>query len=161
MEAKERERKRKAAADKLLRKEEQNKLNTKNSLKNAKTLPAQTLSDGTFEPQGWYHIGMGQHERIKYIESMFKRFENILRQQKAARKNPDLEWVEFPAELIDSLVAYESDPSDALINLRISDAYRLKDSGRTLEEEKARLQIPTKVLKKIHLERLPVVVPYM
>jgi len=53
MEAKERERKRKAAAEKLLRKEEQNKLNTKHSLKNAKTLAAQKLSDGTFEPQGW------------------------------------------------------------------------------------------------------------
>jgi hypothetical protein len=99
----------------LQRKEAQNKLNTEHSLKKAKTLAAQKLADGTFETQSWYHIGMGQHERIQYIESMYKRFEAILKKQTAHRKKPSLEWVAFPAELIDTLLLYENDPSDDLI----------------------------------------------
>ncbi len=56
--------KRKKTAEKLLRKEEQTRINFQNSLKNAKTLPAITKdSHGSIVPQNWYHIRMDQHEK--------------------------------------------------------------------------------------------------
>ena len=61
---KEKEIKRKKSPEKLLRKEEQTRINFQNSLKNAKTLPAiKTDSHGLIVPQNWYHIRMDQHER--------------------------------------------------------------------------------------------------
>jgi len=117
----EREYKRKKAAEKLLRKEEQMRMNIQNSLKHSKTLPAITKdSNGEIVPQNWYHIRMDQHERIKYLESMYTRFNNIYRQQRAARKNRNRQWVNFPAQLIDDLCMYECDPSDELMQLAIS-----------------------------------------
>ena len=117
----EREYKRKKNAEKLFRKEEQMRTNIQRSLKNAKTLPAITTdSNGSIVPQNWYHIRMDQHERIKYLESMYERFNNIYRQQRAARKNPNLQWVNFLAQLIDDLCIYECDPSDELMQPAIS-----------------------------------------
>ena len=143
----EREYKRKKTAEKLLRKEEQMRMNIQNSLKHSKTLPAITKdSNGEIVPQNWYHIRMDQHERIKYLESMYTRFNNIYRQQRAARKNPDRQWVNFPAQLIDDLCIYEGDPSDELMQLAISEKYRQPNSGNTVEKERARLQIPETVL---------------
>ena len=78
----EREYKRKKNAEKLLRKEEQMRMNIQQSLRNSKTLPAITKdSNGEIIPQNWYHIRMDQRERIKYLESMYERFNNIYRQQ--------------------------------------------------------------------------------
>ncbi len=56
---KEKEIKRKKTAEKLLRKEEQIRMNLQHSLKNAKNLPAITTdSNGSIVPQNWYHIRM-------------------------------------------------------------------------------------------------------
>ena len=151
MDRKQRERdyKRKKAAEKLLRKEEQMRTNLQHSLKNSKTLPAITKdSNGEIIPQNWYHIRMDQPERIKYLESMYDRFNNIYRQQRAARKNPNRQWVNFPAQLIDDLCIYECYPSDELMQLAISEKYRQPNSGNTVEEERARLQIPEDVLAR-------------
>jgi hypothetical protein len=115
----EKERKRKKEAEKLLRKEAQNKLNTERSLKKAKTLPALKDVNGNYETQSWYHIGMGQHERIKYLKTLYKRFDSILNKQRAYKRNPSKEWVDFPAELIDTLCLYEGSPSNELILLRL------------------------------------------
>ena len=82
-------------------------MNVQHSLKNAKTLPAITTdSHSSIVSQNWYHIRMDQQERIKYLESMYDRFNNIYRQQRAARKNPNRQWVNFPAQLIDDLCIY-------------------------------------------------------
>ena len=64
MDRKQRERdyKRKITAEKLLRKEEQMRMNLQHSLKNAKTLPAITTdTHGSTVPQNWYHVRMDQH----------------------------------------------------------------------------------------------------
>ena len=54
---------------------------------------------------------------MREMEPMYERFNNIFRQQRAAWENPTLQWVNFPAQLIDDLCIYECDPSDELMQL--------------------------------------------
>ena len=114
-----------------------------------KILPACTKYYGTDDivAQFWYHYRMSQHNRIEYYVDLTKRFKRIAKAQADFRKDQTLEWVEFPSELIDELLLYESDPSDELIHLAVSEPYRRHDHGQTFEEEKRRLIIDPSVLK--------------
>jgi hypothetical protein len=115
--AKQRERdyKNKKAREKRERQRVQAELNLKNSHLHAKTLPAQKDSSGDLIPQSWYHIRTSQPERIKFLKSRYKEFRDIIMKQKAARKDPKLQWVEMPTSLLNDLYSYESTPSDELI----------------------------------------------
>ena len=114
--AKQRERdyKNKKAREKRERQKEQAEMNLKNSHLHAKTLPAQKDSSGNLIPQCWYHIRMSQTERIKFLKSRYKEFRDIIMKQKAARKNPQLEWVEMPSSLLNDLYTYETTSPDEI-----------------------------------------------
>ena len=100
-----------------------------------KILPACTKYHGTDDiiAQFWYHYRLSQHNRIEYYQDLTKRFKKIAKAQAEFRKDQNLEWVEFPSELIDVLLLYESDQSDELIHSAVSEPYRRPDHGQTID----------------------------
>ena len=59
---------------------------------------------GEYIPQNWYHLRIKQHERVAYLEDLYKRFKAITRKQKEYRENkPEARWEEYPIELMEEL----------------------------------------------------------
>ena len=85
------QRKRDLAAKKMLKARDQMHLTLKNigELNRAedKLLPPITKDRfGSYIPQNWYHLRIKQHERVAYLEDLYKRFRAITRKQKEYRE---------------------------------------------------------------------------
>ena len=85
-------------------------------------------------------------ERLIKLKGFYAEFNKICEIQKAHFENPERPWADFPSSLISDLKEYEEIPSDELIALAVSDKYRMRDTAKTIEGERARLELSKEIL---------------
>ena len=97
-------------------------------------------------PQTWYHKRMSLVKRLITLKGLYAEFDKICEIQKAHAENPERPWADFPSSLISDLQEYEEIPSDELIALSVSGKYRMRDTAKTIEGERSRLELSNEIL---------------
>ena len=143
----EKDRSDKKRSKKTAKRQESTGSSLRSSGKQVKTLP---LIDkdryGELQPSTWYHARMTPNERLTKLKALYKQFAEIVKSQMSYYKGDTGDMREIPEALIDDLTVLESMPSDELMTLAISNKYRERYTGKTLEEETARYTISMDVL---------------
>ena len=115
--------------------------------KQVKTLPQIDRDQyGELQPSTWYHARMTPNERLTKLKALYKQFAEIVKAQMQYFNGERGDKREIPESLVDDLTVLESMPSDELMTLAISNKYRERYTGKTLEEETARYTISMEVL---------------
>ena len=97
-------------------------------------------------PATWYHLRMTPNERLLKLKALYKQFAEIVKIQTSYYHGEKSEGKDFPEALIDELTLLESMPREELMALAISDQYRKRYTGKTLDEEIKRYTISFDVL---------------
>ena len=116
-------------------------------VKYMKILPQAVEEDGEKEPLTWYHRRMNQGERVLKLTNLYAEFQRIIKRQVAYHFDQyNNQWEELPVHLLDEIKDLEASPSEALMTLAVSEKYREKHTGKTLDKERILVQLPQAVL---------------